>query len=314
MFLTQAIKPKNEFWRYLLGSLTIIIAATVGQIPLFIAVGIKASVDSVAFPEEQNAMLGFLEPNLSLFLMLLSFVFALGGILLVVRHFHQQTLLEVVTARQKFDWKRLFFTFSVWAIFLIITTAIDFLVNPNDYQLNFKPFPFLILLLVGVLFMPIQTSVEELVFRGYLMQGFAVLSKNRWFPLLMTSIIFGSMHLMNPEVSKMGYIILIYYIGSGFLMGIMTLMDDGLELSMGFHAANNLIGALLVTSNWSVFQTHSILKEIAEPTVSYNVFLPIVVVFPILLLVLSKKYKWNNWQQKLTGKIDKISENTSKIE
>ena len=93
-------------------------------------------------------------------------------------------------------------------------------------------------------------------------------------------------------------------------MGIMTLMDDGLELSMGFHAANNLIGALLVTSKWSVFQTHSILKEIVEPTVSYSVFLPIVVVFPILLLVLSKKYKWNNWQQKLTGKIENKTAHT----
>ena len=310
MFLTQAIKPKNEFWRYLLGSLTIIIAATVGQLPLMIAVGIKATRDSVAFPTEQNVMLCFLEPNLSLFLMLVSFVFALGGILLVVKHFHQQTLLEVVTARQKFDWKRLFFSFSIWAIFIIATTVIDYFVNPNDYELNFNCYPFLILLLISVLLIPVQTTVEEIVFRGYLMQGFAILSKNRWFPLLMTSVIFGSLHLTNPEVSKMGYVILIYYIGSGFLMGIMTLMDDGLELSMGFHAANNLIGALLVTSKWSVFQTHSILKEIVEPTVSYSVFLPIVVVFPILLLVLSKKYKWNNWQQKLTGKIENKTAHT----
>ena len=310
MFLTQAIKPKNEFWRYLLGSLTIIIAATVGQLPLMIAVGIKATRDSVAFPTEQNVMLCFLEPNLSLFLMLVSFVFALGGILLVVKHFHQQTLLEVVTARQKFDWKRLFFSFSIWAIFIIATTVIDYFVNPNDYELNFNCYPFLILLLISVLLIPVQTTVEEIVFRGYLMQGFAVLSKNSWFPLLMTSVIFGSLHLTNPEVSKMGYVILIYYIGSGFLMGIMTLMDDGLELSMGFHAANNLIGALLVTSKWSVFQTHSILKEIVEPTVSYSVFLPIVVVFPILLLVLSKKYKWSNWQQKLTGKIENKTAHT----
>lgn len=310
MFLTQAIKPKNEFWRYLLGSLTIIIAATVGQLPLMIAVGIKATRDSVAFPTEQNVMLCFLEPNLSLFLMLVSFVFALGGILLVVKHFHQQTLLEVVTARQKFDWKRLFFSFSIWAIFIIATTVIDYFVNPNDYELNFNCYPFLILLLISVLLIPVQTTVEEIVFRGYLMQGFAILSKNSWFPLLMTSVIFGSMHLTNPEVSKMGYVILIYYIGSGFLMGIMTLMDDGLELSMGFHAANNLIGALLVTSKWSVFQTHSILKEIVEPTVSYSVFLPIVVVFPILLLVLSKKYKWSNWQQKLTGKIENKTAHT----
>jgi hypothetical protein len=39
-------------------------------------------------------------------------------------------------------------------------------------------------------------------------------------------------------------------------------MDDGLELTLGFHAANNLIGALLL--DWTVFQTHSILKDV-EP-------------------------------------------------
>ena len=37
-------------------------------------------------------------------------------------------------------------------------------------------------------------------------------------------------------------------------------MDDGLELAIGFHAANNLIAALLVTADWTVFQTESILN------------------------------------------------------
>jgi hypothetical protein len=42
-------------------------------------------------------------------------------------------------------------------------------------------------------------------------------------------------------------------------------MDEGMELALGFHAANNLVGALLVTSDWSAFQTHSIFKDISEP-------------------------------------------------
>jgi hypothetical protein len=41
-------------------------------------------------------------------------------------------------------------------------------------------------------------------------------------------------------------------------------MDEGMELALGFHA-NNLVGALLVTSDWSAFQTHSIFKDISEP-------------------------------------------------
>jgi len=134
------------------------------------------------------------------------------------------------------------------------------------------------------------------------MQGFGNLAGNKWFPLLLTSLIFGGMHIFNPEVEKMGYSILIYYIGTGLLLGIFTLLDDGIELAMGFHAANNLIGALLVTSSWSVFQTHSILKDVSEPEIGFDVLLPVFIIYPLILLVLRKKYKWTNWKEKLTGK------------
>jgi hypothetical protein len=122
----------------------------------------------------------------------------------------------------------------------------------------------------------------------------------------MTSLIFGSLHVFNPEVLKMGYVIMIYYIGTGLFLGVLTLMDEGMELSLGFHAANNLIGALLVTSDWSVFQTHSIFKDMSEPSAGFDVILPIVVIYPILLLIFSKKYGWKNWKEKLTGNIDTV--------
>ena len=175
--------------------------------------------------------------------------------------------------------------------------------NPHDFVYNFKPIPFLILAIISIVLIPIQTSTEEYVFRGYLMQGFALLAKNRWFPLLMTSLIFGSMHIANPEVGKMGYIILVYYIGTGFFLGIITLMDEGMELALGFHAANNLVGALLITSDWSAFQTHSIFKDNSSPSVGFEILTPIFIIFPLLLFIFSKKYKWNDWKEKLTGDI-----------
>jgi membrane protease YdiL (CAAX protease family) len=147
----------------------------------------------------------------------------------------------------------------------------------------------------------LQTSFEEYFFRGYLMQGLGLATKTRWFPFVFTSFAFGRMHIANPEVGKMGYIILIYYVGTGFFLGILTLMDEGLELALGFHAANNLFGALLLTSDWSAFQTHSILKDIAEPSAGYDVILPVFIIFPILLFIFSKKYRWKNWRQKLFG-------------
>jgi hypothetical protein len=309
MFIENGFLPENKFWKYIVGSVLIILAATIGQIPLMVAIFVKSFKSGKSFPTNESDMMTFLEPNTTLFLILLSFVFAFFAIILVVRNFHKQTLLSVTTSREKVDWKRVFFSSGIWSVFTIVSTVIMYYSSPESFVVNFKPIPFLILAGIGILLIPIQTSTEEYVFRGYLMQGFALLAKNKWFPLVMTSVIFGGMHIANPEVEKMGYIILVYYIGTGFFLGIITLMDEGMELALGFHAANNLVGALLITSDWSAFQTHSILKDNSLPSVGFEILVPIFIIFPILLYIFSKKYNWTNWQEKLTGTIEMNNEN-----
>ena len=80
-------------------------------------------------------------------------------------------------------------------------------------------------------------------------------------------------------------------------------MDDGMELALGFHAANNLVSALLISSDWSALQTHSLYKDVSDPSAGFDVLLPIFIIFPIILLIFSRKYKWTDWKEKLTGKI-----------
>ena len=304
MFLENGFLPHNKFWKYLVGSAIIIFASTLGQIPWLIAVFIKSLKTGKSFPLTESAMMTFLNQNTTLFLLLFSFVVAFFAIILVVKYLHKQTLLSVTTSRKKVDLKRIVFSFSLWGIFTAGSTVAMYYSNPSDFVYNFKPIPFLILAIIGILLIPIQTSTEEYVFRGYLMQGFANLAKNRWFPLVMTSVIFGSMHIMNPEVEKMGYIILVYYIGTGFFLGIITLMDEGMELALGFHAANNLVTALLVTSDWSAFQTNSVFKDVSSPSTGFEILIPVFIIFPILLFIFSKKYNWSNWKEKLTGNIE----------
>jgi membrane protease YdiL (CAAX protease family) len=303
MFLEQGIKPQNKFWLYLIGSVLIIIASFIGQIPFSVAVLYSSFKNKKGLPTDNAEVMRIFDQNLTLFLVMISFVFAFAGVYYVVKYLHNQTLLSVTTSRGKVDWSRILFSFVAWSIFSALSFWAVYLRSPENFVWNFKLIPFLILVLVGVIMIPIQTSTEEYVFRGYLMQGFANLAKNKWFPLLMTSLIFGSMHVFNPEVAKMGYVIMIYYIGTGLFLGVITLMDEGIELALGFHAANNLVGAILVTSDWSVFQTYSIFKDMSEPSAGLDVILPIFVVYPILLFIFSKKYNWSNWKEKLTGKI-----------
>ncbi|MEM8999616.1 MAG: CPBP family intramembrane glutamic endopeptidase [Bacteroidota bacterium] len=231
--------------------------------------------------------------------------FAAGLLILWVwvRFVHKQSFRSLTTSREKVDWKRILFSFRLWGGLTVLLTLIDVYLSPDDYVLNFDLNKFLALAAIGVLLVPLQTSFEEYFFRGYMMQGLGILTKNRWVPLLVTSVLFGLMHIANPEVVKLGYGIMVYYIGTGFFLGIMTLMDNGLELALGFHAANNLITALLVTAEWTAFQTNSIYKDVSEPGLGFDVLVPILVIFPIVLFLFSRRYGWKDWKQRLTGRV-----------
>lgn len=301
MFITNGFRQGNEFWRYILGSAFIIFLTFAGIVPYQLALAAEYQETGVTVTDKN--MMQYLTPNATLFYNLVPSVFALIGIAVVMPYFHWQTLRELVTGRKKVDWKRIFVAFCLWGIISGGTVILAFYLTPEDFVWNFRPVPFAIMAAISIVLLPVQTSVEEFVFRGYLMQGFALLAKNRWFPLLMTSLIFGLLHGLNPEVEKLGYFILVYYIGTGLFLGIMTLMDDGMELSLGFHAANNLVTALLVTADWTALQTDSVLKDVSEPSLSFEVFFPVVILFPLLLITFSKIYKWSGWKEKLTGKL-----------
>jgi membrane protease YdiL (CAAX protease family) len=305
MYIKQVFKVENDWWLYLIGVIIICISTVIGSIPHTIAlfsVAFSEKADMSSIQEDPYALMSLIDSNLNLFLMLLSFAIGLVALLFVVKFIHKQTINSLTTSRKKIDWSRFWFSFILWGFVTVIFIVIEFLSSPENYVLNFDLIPFLVLFSIAVIMVPLQTSFEEYLFRGYLMQGLGVLSKNRWVPLFITSIAFGLLHIANPEIEKIGYVLLIHYIGTGFLLGIMTLMDEGLELALGFHAANNLIASLLLTADWTAFQTNSILKDVSDPSMgNLEIIFPVFVVYPIILFVLSKKYNWTNWQKKLFG-------------
>ena len=233
---------------------------------------------------------------------------ALFIVLFWAKFIQGQSLTSLTTSRPKIDWKRVFFSFSIWAVITVTMIVASYYATPENFVWNFNSEKFFTFLVLALLLIPLQTSFEEYLFRGHLMQGLGLVTNSRLIPLLVTSILFGLMHIGNPEVGKVGYIIMVYYIGTGLFLGILTLMDEGLELALGFHAANNLVGALLLTADWTAFQTHSIFKDVSEPSAGFEIVLPVFVVFPLLLFLFAKVYKWNNWKARLTGSLQNLQE------
>ena len=299
MFLWDKSYKLKNFWYYILGSFILILFSTIGQLPM-----IPFLPSELPSPDaDPMDIFKTIPSNLRLFLLLLSFAFVLPGIWLVVKKLHDLPIMSVLSSRKKIDLERVLYSFMIWGTVVSAFVFLEYSLNPENYVFNFKVKEFLILAVIAILFIPIQTSVEEIVFRGYLMQGFGHWLNSRFMALFLTSTFFGSLHLANPEITALGYEFVILYITVGFVLGIMTLMDEGLELAIGFHAANNLIVALLLTADWTVFQTESILIDISEPSLGITDWITPFIVFPILLTVFARKYSWTNWKGKLFSKI-----------
>lgn len=292
---------KNEIARIVLTIAIVFLTYIVlGQLPLMLAVRFSdAEVVTIGEPSLQVYAQVF-GKNTLLFYLLVPFLTAFIALVVCIKYIHKKSIRSYFTERKKFDVKRFFHAFLVWGIvltgFLIVS-----LYTSSELTWNFDIHLFLPLLVIAVLFIPIQTSFEEFFFRGYLFNIIKTPIKKSWLIVLFTGVIFGLMHGANPEIEVLGYGILVYYILTGIFLGLLRLMDDGLELSMGYHAVNNLFAALIISNEWQAFQTDALFIDHAKPTFGWDALLTLCCFQPLLLLYFAKKYKWSNWKDKLSA-------------
>lgn len=302
MFINQAYKGDNTWWRVLVTTLL-----TAG---IFVANFIAYFMMSKEEMDEVYQSMSEIPNNLSLFINLSPFILLLGLLFLLVRVLHKRSILSLTTSRNEVDYKKILFSFGLIVLMTIAAFAVSYSMDSSTILWNFNPMKFTVLFLISILLFPFQIGFEEYLFRGYLMQQIGIIAKNRWFPLLITSVMFGVFHSANPEVANMGYGVMVFYIGTGFFLGIMTLMDESLELALGFHLGNNLMAALLITSDFSAIHTDAVFKYsgVENPVDMLNeMIVSIVIVYPIILFIFAKKYNWKHWTAKLTGKIQVVN-------
>lgn len=304
MFIEQAFKGRNEWWRIL--------------VTLFLTAGIFI-INIIAFfvlPQEaidkSEAIMNSMPNNVVLLFNLLPFAFLLGLLFILVYFLHERSLVSLTTSRLRIDFKRVFFSFGLIILLTLLGFAVSYYSDNSQIVWNFHPKKFAILLTLSLLLFPFQIGLEEYLFRGYIMQQLGIAVRNRWTPLIVTSVVFGILHSANPEVAEMGYGVMAFYIGTGFLLGIMTLMDEGMELALGFHFGNNLMAAILITTDFSALKTDALFRFTGKDNPGdtlQEMIVAMCIMYPIILFILAKKYKWKNWKEKLTGKVIKIETN-----
>lgn len=299
--ITGLVNGMNKFWMYL-GTIFFTIAGYV-SFQLIILYPLMNRLFSRGYSrtdiEEKPGLLFDagalgLDVNLILALELGMFVFAFFAFLAGLKLFHNKAFQTVITGYEKFRFKRFTFSFLIWSLLLILVFVSNYILEPAAFTIKTNYPGLLVSVLVMVVMMPVQTGLEEVLFRGYLVQGLAIWLKNGWMPLLLSSGLFALAHMSNPEVDKYGWGIMFpYYLCFALFMGTISLLDEGLELAFGIHFANNLVSSILVSSPNSVIKTHSFFEANSENPLAEMAGWVIMAL--LSFLIFARIYKWKNY-------------------
>ncbi len=296
-FLERAFDKQNQWWKYLIVFIIAFIAANfIGGIPLFIVFfiqGVKGYASNADNPADLSPL--GIDANLGLVLNVFPFIAALFVSILCIRWFHKRSWKEVINGTNKIRWRRFFIGLGLWAFLMAVYTVVEMLLFPEHFVFNFDFTHFFILLIITILFLPFQTTCEEFLFRGYLAQGVAAWTKSRWLAIIIPGILFALLHSSNPEVGQFGFASMMpQYLIFGLTFGLISILDDGIEISMGVHAANNMFLCLFITQKDSALVTHALFEEI-NITQSFILIdgLFLLIMSCVIVWLLARKYKWN---------------------
>jgi uncharacterized protein len=298
MYLKQAKEGYTGWWRYVVILFVVITLNFIAGVPILIVSAIQTlsgQANMSEFASTYNPEALGLSKNMGLLLMVAPLSIVFIGVAFAIKYLYGYSWRKVFTSYTRFRWKNFFLTAGIWFILLGAADIVYYLINPSAYTFHFDPSAFYTLLLICMIFIPLQSAWEELYFRGNLMQGIGLLLRSRWMALLITSIAFGSVHIFNPEVAKYGVTsAMIQYIGFGLLLGITVIMDGGLEMAFGLHAVNNIYASVFVSYSGAVLNTPSLISSEQNNTTYMTI--AFVVAAAIFLLVAKTVFKWNSFR------------------
>ncbi|AUJ60872.1 CPBP family intramembrane glutamic endopeptidase [Bacillus velezensis] len=194
------------------------------------------------------------DPLADIYLQHIVYFIAIPGIWIAVRFIMKRRFISIITPNQSLNWKRIFFGFGTYVVLMFVAGLIDFLIHPDRFTLQeFHASRFLLLLAAAVLLVPIQTSAEEFLFRGFLLQFAGKLTANAVVLTVIIGGLFGALHFGNPEMDNGALWAGIGYVTIGMIWTFITVKTGSLEMSLGGHAANNMFLFIFLTEDHSVY-------------------------------------------------------------
>lgn len=215
---------RDKWYHYLIGGvLTVLLYILLGSVlsPVIQRIG------------SSNRHLNFL--NIHLF-----FAILLTINLLITYYYNKIKPVLLINWNGKINYKSILWGFLIWFSLLIISLIIEVIEGESNLIKTTDISMTLLFLITSILLTPIQILAEEILFRGYLIRFLKKIKNNSLFIILISSVIFASLHMLNPEVEdEKKFLFLVVYLIMSLYLTVLTVTFKGLEYSIGIHMANN---------------------------------------------------------------------------
>lgn len=293
-YLEVARTGKNDWWRYLLSFPGILGTwLIVGSIPVILLVFYVMADSDPATGFTETGFTG-IHVLLDFTVTMLTFFPFIAATLLAVRFIHARSLRTLVTGWERIRWNRIFEGGLVWFGLAAVIAVVEAALHPGRYVLTFQPLTLAVYAIFALILIPIQTSAEELFFRGYLLQWMGLLLKNKWLLALINGALFFLPHAANPEMSSSSNAILmgLGYFAFGFFAALITVEDNGMELALGMHASNNLFASIFANYNVSALPSPA-LFTVQELDAAYGLISTVLAMIVFYLVFFGRRRQEN---------------------
>ena len=178
------------------------------------------------------------------------------------------------------------FLFALLSLFIsaiigVVFYGIKITLEPQDLSI-YLPF------LVTTFFMfLLQTSSEELVFRGYYMQAVRRFTANPFLIIVLTGAGFAYLHLINLAGFGYPWYGILLWFFDGCMLAWLAYRSRSLWMAIGWHWANNfgLISLLSVKDSKDVVQGISFLVADNTPPVELLILNKIIIFLPLAFAI-----------------------------
>lgn len=292
----EILPARPKLWRWILGTVIILFSWLIigGLLTILVAEIFNLDLAVLtAVDDEGRALLRSYAPWQAASAVLISFIPLLLAPILLHRFLLRGKVKELFTRSGRSFAGEVRIGALVMLGLIFASSIPDFIFNNSDYKWTFDLEKFLPYLVIALLLIPMQTTAEEVFYRGWIQQRLEKGARSIWLVSTIGGLLFALPHLANPEVSGNIALPIIGYGSTGFMLTWVTMRDKSMGLAVGAHAANNLSAGLLVSSIDSALPSASLY---VTPEVSWGPAAVVSVLFIPLFIWLTGK-----WSAKVTS-------------